>query len=73
MILKYLRYTLEYELHYINYPVLLEGYNDVNWKFDINDSNSTSKYVFKLGKAIVFWKSFKHCKMHNEIIVYCSW
>ena len=29
-VLRYLRYTLNYELHYLRYPVVLEGYSDAN-------------------------------------------
>jgi len=29
-LLKYLRYTMNYELHYIGYPAILEWYNDAN-------------------------------------------
>jgi hypothetical protein len=27
---KYLRYTMDYELHYIGHLMILEGYNNVN-------------------------------------------
>jgi len=33
-VLKYLRYTLDYELHYIDYSTILEGYSDANWIFN---------------------------------------
>jgi hypothetical protein len=30
MVLKYLIYTLDYELHYIGYSAILESYGDAN-------------------------------------------
>ena len=58
-ILRYLRYTLNYGLHYTRYSAVLEGYSDVNWIFDMKDTKSTSGYVFTLGGATVSWKSSK--------------
>lgn len=58
-VLKYLRYTLDYGLHYTGYPAVLEGYTDANWISDSKDSKSTSGYVFTLGGAAVSWKSSK--------------
>jgi len=59
MVLKYLRYTLNYELYYISYPYILERYNDTNWISDTKDSKSTSRYVFTFGGVVVLWKSTK--------------
>ena len=47
-VLRYLRYTREYGLHYTRYPPVLEGYSDANWISDIKNSKSTSGYVFTL-------------------------
>ena len=58
-VLRYLRYTRDYGLHYTQYPAVLEGYSDTNWISDIKDSKSTSGYVFTLGGAAVSWKSSK--------------
>jgi hypothetical protein len=58
-VMRYLKYTLNYDVHYTRYPAVLEGYSDVNWIFDTNDTKSTSGYVFTLGSAAVFWKSSK--------------
>ena len=58
-VLRYLRYTRDYGLHYGRYPAVLEGYSDANWISDIKDSKSTSGYVFTLGGAAVSWKSSK--------------
>ncbi|KAJ9535728.1 hypothetical protein OSB04_un001120 [Centaurea solstitialis] len=40
-LLRYLRYTREYGLHYGRYPAVIEGYSDANWTSDIKDSRST--------------------------------
>jgi hypothetical protein len=55
-VFKYLRYTLDYSLHYTSWLIVLEWYNDANWISNIKDSKSTSGYVFILGRAIVSWK-----------------
>jgi hypothetical protein len=49
-VLKYLRYALEYKLHYTSYLTMLERYSDVNWIYDTKNSKLTSEYVFTLNK-----------------------
>ena len=39
-VLKYLRLTRDYGLHYIRYPTVLEGYSDANWISNAKDSKS---------------------------------
>ena len=58
-VLRYLRYTQNYGLHYTRYLAVLEGYSDANWISDMKDTKSTSGYVFTLSGAAVFWKSSK--------------
>ncbi|CAM8877191.1 unnamed protein product [Rhodiola kirilowii] len=58
-VLKYLRFTRDYGLHYTRYPEVIEGYTDASWISDIQDSKATSGYVFTLGGAAVSWKSSK--------------
>ena len=58
-VLRYLRFTRDYGLHYTRYPAVLEGYSDANWISDMKDSKSTSGYVFTLGGPAVSWKSSK--------------
>ncbi|KAL6344924.1 hypothetical protein AAG906_006685 [Vitis piasezkii] len=50
-VLKYLRFTRDYRLHYTRYPAVLEGYSDANWISNVKDSKSHSGYVFTLGGA----------------------
>jgi hypothetical protein len=47
------RVTMEYEIHYFGFPVVLEGYSDANWISDLNELYDTSGYVFTLGGAAV--------------------
>ncbi|KAK4389523.1 Retrovirus-related Pol polyprotein from transposon TNT 1-94 [Sesamum angolense] len=48
-VLRYLKYTSNYGLHYTRYPAVLEGYGDANWISDSKDTKSTSGYVFTIG------------------------
>ncbi|KAK4401028.1 Retrovirus-related Pol polyprotein from transposon TNT 1-94 [Sesamum angolense] len=58
-VLRYLKYTSNYGLHYTRYPAVLEGYSDANWISDSKDTKSTSGYVFTVGGGAVSWKSSK--------------
>ena len=58
-VLRYLKYTQNYGLHYSKYPAVLEGYCDANWISDTKDSKSTSGYLFTLSGGAVSWKSSK--------------
>ena len=58
-VLRYLKYTQNYGLHYSKYPAVLEGYCDANWISNTKDSKSTSGYLFTLGGGAVSWKSSK--------------
>ena len=58
-VLRYLKYTQNYGLHYSKYPAILEGYCDANWISDTKHSKSTSGYLFTLGGGAVSWKSSK--------------
>ena len=52
-VLRFLRYTRDYGLHYTRYPAVLEGYCDANWISDAKNSKSTSGYVFTLASAAI--------------------
>ena len=58
-VLRYLKYTLNYGLHYTRYPAVLEWYSDANWISDTKDTKSTSGYAFTLSGVAVSWKSSK--------------
>ena len=58
-VLRFLRYTRDYGLHYTRYPIILEGYCDAIWISNAKNSKSTIEYVFTLTGAAVSWKSSK--------------
>ncbi|XP_051132656.1 secreted RxLR effector protein 161-like [Andrographis paniculata] len=58
-VLSYLKFTLNFGIHYAKYPPVLEGYYDANWISDAKDSLSTNGYVFTIGGGAVSWKSTK--------------
>ncbi|KAM1493880.1 hypothetical protein ACFX10_025604 [Malus domestica] len=58
-VLRYLKGTMNFGLHYSKYPPVLEGYSDANWISDSSETKSTSGYVFTFGGAAVAWKSSK--------------
>jgi hypothetical protein len=58
-VMRYLRGTSTYGLHYIRYPAILEGYSDSNWISDADEIKATSGYIFTNGGAAVSWMSHK--------------
>ncbi|KAA0042223.1 ty1-copia retrotransposon protein [Cucumis melo var. makuwa] len=58
-LLRYLKGTIDYCLHFKKFPAVLEGYCDANWVTDNDEVNSTSGYVFLLGGGAISWKSMK--------------
>ncbi|XP_077231988.1 uncharacterized protein LOC143865549 [Tasmannia lanceolata] len=67
-ILRYLKGTMEFGLHYSRYPAVLEGYSDANWILDSEETKSTSGYVFTLGGGAVAWKSTKQtCRARSTM------
>jgi hypothetical protein len=55
----YLVGTMDYEIHYFDYPMVLEGYNDANWISDVDELYVTSGYVFTLDGVVVSWRLCK--------------
>jgi hypothetical protein len=58
-VLRYLKGIMSYDIHYIRYPSVLEGYCDANWISDADKIYATIGYVFSLGGDAVSWKSCK--------------
>ena len=52
-VIRYLKSTMNYGIHYTGYPRVLEGYSDSNWISDADEIKSTSGYVFTLGGGAV--------------------
>nr|GEX77443.1 zinc finger, CCHC-type [Tanacetum cinerariifolium] len=48
-VFKYLRGTMNYGLSFIGYPSVLEAYSDASWINHVEDSSSTSGWVFLHG------------------------
>lgn len=58
-VFKYLRGTMNYGLSYVGYPSVLEGYSDASWINHVEDSSSTTGWVFLLGGGAISWASKK--------------
>ena len=58
-VMRYLKGTASYGIHYSGYPRVLEGYSDSNWISDVDETKATSGYLFTLGGGAVSWKSCK--------------
>ncbi|KAL0328125.1 UNVERIFIED_CONTAM: Retrovirus-related Pol polyprotein from transposon TNT 1-94 [Sesamum calycinum] len=67
-VLRYLKYTSNYGLHYTRYPTVLEGYSDANRISDSKDTKSTSGYIFTIGGGAVSWKSSKQTCIARSIM-----
>jgi uncharacterized membrane protein len=64
----YLASTMDYEIHYSMYPVVLEGYNDINWISDVDELYATSGYVFTLSGVVISWRSCKQTILTRSTI-----
>jgi len=58
-LLRYLRGTMNWSLHFCKFPVVLEGFCDANWIVDNDEVSSTSGYIFTLGGGAISWESAK--------------
>ncbi|GJS90882.1 zinc finger, CCHC-type containing protein [Tanacetum coccineum] len=58
-VFKYLKGTMNYGLSYMGYPSVLEGYSDASWINHVEDSSSTSGWVFLLRGGAISWASKK--------------
>ena len=58
-VMRYLKGTMSYGIHYLGYPGVLEGYSDSNWISDVDVLYTTSGYVFTHGGCAVSWWSCK--------------
>ena len=56
-LMRYLKGTMDYAIEYNGFLAVLEGYNDANWISDLDETKSTSGYVFTLGGGAVTWRS----------------
>ncbi|KAL0406085.1 UNVERIFIED_CONTAM: hypothetical protein Slati_3922400 [Sesamum latifolium] len=58
-IFKYLTRTQEVLLVYGGGELVLEGYSNASFQFDVDDAKSRSSFIFKLNGGLVVWKSSK--------------
>jgi hypothetical protein len=52
-VLRYLKETMSYGIHYTRYSRVLEGYCDANWISNADELYTTSRYVFFLIGGVV--------------------
>nr|GEW15829.1 zinc finger, CCHC-type [Tanacetum cinerariifolium] len=69
-VFKYLRGTKDYGLSYVGYPSVLEGYSDASWINHVEDSASTSGWVFLLRRGAISWASKKQTCITSSTIEY---
>nr|GEV91657.1 zinc finger, CCHC-type [Tanacetum cinerariifolium] len=65
-VFKYLRGTKDYGLSYVGYPSVLEGYSDASWINHVEDSSSTSGWVFLFGGGAITWASKKQTRITSS-------
>jgi len=58
-VLKYLKSSIDYGLHYCSYPSILEGFSNASWITNSEDYSSTSGWIFTIGRGAVSWGSKK--------------
>ncbi|KAM2998951.1 hypothetical protein FF2_040544 [Malus domestica] len=73
-LMRYLKRTMNFRVHYEKFPVVLEGYSDTAWNTLSDDSKATSGYIFSIGGGAMSWKSKKQIilaqsTMESELIV----
>ncbi|GKA83846.1 zinc finger, CCHC-type containing protein [Tanacetum coccineum] len=76
-VFKYLRRTKDYDLSYVGYPSVLEGYSDARWINHVEDSSSTSGWVFLLGGGAISWACKKQTcitgsTMESEFVAFAA-
>ncbi|XP_040956129.1 secreted RxLR effector protein 161-like [Gossypium hirsutum] len=67
-ILRYLRYTRDYGLHYPRDSAILEGFSDASWISDTQDAKGTGGYVLTLRGGAVSWKSSRQTIITRSIM-----
>ena len=67
-LLRSLKGTVSYDIHYTRYPRIQEGYCDANWISDADELKATSGYAFTLGGGAVSWKSCKQTILTRSIM-----
>ena len=55
-VIRYLKRTMNLGLHHQKFPLVLEGYNDVDWNTISDDSKAISGYIFSIAGGAVSLK-----------------
>ncbi|KAL0396226.1 UNVERIFIED_CONTAM: hypothetical protein Scaly_0071000 [Sesamum calycinum] len=58
-VLRYQKGTVSLAIHYVSFPVVLEGYSDASWIVKNSCSNGYSGNVLTLGVGAISWKFAK--------------
>ncbi|XP_028109674.1 uncharacterized protein LOC114308301 [Camellia sinensis] len=58
-LLRYLKGTLSYGIHFTSGPLLLNAYSDSDWAGNILDRRSTTGYCIYLGPNLISWSAKK--------------
>nr|GEY98090.1 zinc finger, CCHC-type [Tanacetum cinerariifolium] len=61
--------TMDYDLSYVGYPLVLEAYSDASWLNHVEVSSSTSGCVNLLGGGAISWASKKETCITGSTIV----
>ncbi|GJX84111.1 zinc finger, CCHC-type containing protein [Tanacetum coccineum] len=69
-VFKYLKGTMNYGLSYVRFPSVLEGYSDASLINHVEDSSSTSGWVFLLGGGAISWVSKKQTCITDSTMEY---
>ena len=56
-LMRSLKYTLNFGIHYECEIPVLECYSDANWALDKKGSKSISEWAFTIGGSIMVWSS----------------
>jgi len=67
-LLRYLRGTMDWCLHFCKFSAVLEGFCDVNWVADNDEVSSIGGYVFTLGGGVISWKAANRHTIVGETI-----
>ncbi|GKD66898.1 hypothetical protein Tco_1309006, partial [Tanacetum coccineum] len=69
-VFKYLKGTMNYGLSYMGCPSVLESYSDASWINHVEDSSSTSGWVFLLMRCAISWASKKQTCITGSTMEY---
>ncbi|GKB92923.1 zinc finger, CCHC-type containing protein [Tanacetum coccineum] len=69
-VFKYSRGTMNYSLSYVGYPLVLEAYSYASWINHVEDSSSTSGWVFLLEGGTISWAFKKQTCITDSTMEY---